>query len=149
MMKVGIVVGLGVALVASVAMGQGNEKKMLGNWKAASGSILTVYGCGKEEVCVKLFDVNKPQGPLVDELNPDKALQGRSLCGLVIGRGFRMEDGTHAEGGKLYDPKSGKTYSGSMTLDGNELHARGYVGIKMFGRSETWTRSTAAAAHCK
>lgn len=50
----------------------------------------------------------------------------------------------HAEGGTLYDPKSGKTYRGEMTASGNALALRGYIGLKVFGRTETWTRTQAA-----
>lgn len=27
-----------------------------------------------------------------------------------------------------------------MTAEGDVLHLRGYLGIKLFGRTETWTR---------
>ena len=72
---------------------------------------------------------------MVDLHNPNPSLRGRPLCGLNIGTGF-----TRSAPGKLYDPTSGKTYKGSMTLDGARLKLRGYVGISLFGRSETWTR---------
>ena len=41
--------------------------------------------------------------------------------------------------GTIYDPKSGKTYSCKMTIDGNKLKIRGYIGISLFGRTEVWT----------
>jgi hypothetical protein len=42
--------------------------------------------------------------------------------------------------GKIYDPKNGKTYSCKMTLEGNELKVRGYVGFSLLGRTTVWTR---------
>ena len=66
----------------------------------------------------------------------------------MIGQDFHLADVEHAEGGHLYDPKSGKTYRGSMTSTGDRLELRGYVGLKIFGRSETWSRAKPGIARC-
>jgi uncharacterized protein (DUF2147 family) len=43
------------------------------------------------------------------------------------------------EGGRIYDPESGKTYRCRMTLtDTNRLEVRGYFGI--FWRTVIWQR---------
>ena len=43
--------------------------------------------------------------------------------------------------GKIYDPKTGKTYSCKITLQGSDkLNVRGFVGFSMLGRNEIWTR---------
>jgi hypothetical protein len=74
--------------------------------------------------------------------NPDPKLRARPLCGLRIGEGFVAVDPQHARGGHLYDPQNGRTYRGEMTAEGNRLRLRGYIGLPIFGRSETWTRAT-------
>ncbi len=45
--------------------------------------------------------------------------------------------------GQLLDPESGKVYNSHITIgdDPHELEVRGYVGIAMFGRSQTWQRA--------
>jgi uncharacterized protein (DUF2147 family) len=76
-----------------------------------------------------------------DDRNPEPALRGRKLLGLVIMRGLEYEGDGHWSNGTIYDPNSGKTYRCSLTqLDDNTLRIRGYLGISLFGRSETWTR---------
>lgn len=75
-----------------------------------------------------------------DVNNPKENLKDRSLLGLEILKDFVFNDGTW-EDGTIYDPKSGKTYSCKMTLDGNnKLNVRGFVGVSLLGRTDTWTR---------
>jgi len=59
---------------------------------------------------------------------------------LVILKGF-IKKGNVYDDGTIYDPKSGKTYSCTMTLKGNNLAIRGYVGVSLLGRTSTWSRS--------
>ena len=76
-----------------------------------------------------------------DDRNPDPTLRNRPLDGLVIMTGFEFAGDGNWQNGTVYDPNSGKTYKCSITLiDDNTLKLRGYIGIALFGRSETWTR---------
>lgn len=43
-------------------------------------------------------------------------------------------------GGEILDPKTGKIYKVKMTLKENKLYVRGYAGISIFGRTQTWIR---------
>jgi uncharacterized protein (DUF2147 family) len=44
--------------------------------------------------------------------------------------------------GKILDPKTGKVYKCKISLDktGKKLSVRGYIGISLFGRTQTWIR---------
>jgi uncharacterized protein (DUF2147 family) len=76
-----------------------------------------------------------------DEFNPDSTLQDRPLLGITILHGFTYEGDGVWKGGTVYDPNSGNTYKSTMTLvDKNTLKVRGYIGVSLFGRSDTWTR---------
>jgi uncharacterized protein (DUF2147 family) len=78
--------------------------------------------------------------PILDSKNPDKQLRDRPIHGLEILKGFdHTGDGTY-QNGTIYDPKSGKTYSCKLTLNGDKLKIRGFIGVSLLGRSETWTR---------
>ena len=76
-----------------------------------------------------------------DDRNPDPALRERPLDGLTILSGFEYAGDGQWKNGTVYDPNNGKTYKCSITLiDDNTLKLRGYIGISLLGRSETWTR---------
>lgn len=120
---------------------------VLGKWTEPAGSTVSVEHCGKS-VCVRLIGISKTAPATVDGLNPDTSLRNRPLCGVLIGTEFRLEDSDHAVNGKLYDPKTGKTYSGSMQRNGDKLALRGYVGVKLFGRTEVWSPAKADAPMC-
>lgn len=48
--------------------------------------------------------------------------------------------------GSILDPKNGKTYHCNvlLTQGGQQLEVRGYLGIPLFGRSQTWVRVNSA-----
>ena len=78
----------------------------------------------------------------LDNNSPDKEKRSNPIIGLVMLKGFKFDGDEEWKGGDIYDPESGKTYSSYMYLkDKNTLKVRGYVGISLFGRTETWTRT--------
>ncbi|AFL90456.1 hypothetical protein Terro_4252 [Terriglobus roseus DSM 18391] len=123
------------------------QNGILGYWKEPGGSVIHVATCGKD-VCATLAAISPTAPGRVDNNNPDAGLRTRSLCGLRLGEGFQMVNPTKAEDGKLYDPKSGRTYNGRMESHGDVLSLRGYVGISLLGRTEKWNR-TSETAVCK
>ena len=79
----------------------------------------------------------------LDDKNPDTTLQKRPLMGLQLLSGFVFDGDDEWESGKIYDPKSGKTYSCYMEFTDktkNKLKVRGYIGISLLGRTTYWTR---------
>jgi uncharacterized protein (DUF2147 family) len=96
---------------------------------------------------VHLEEPNFPPGeeragqPKVDLENPDPELRERPILGLRILEGFRFDDRGRWSGGTIYDPANGRTYRAEITLRSRDrLDLRGYVGIRMFGRTTTWKR---------
>jgi hypothetical protein len=91
--------------------------------------------------------IGSPDDPLnekpsrLDLENPDEALQNRPVRGLTILTGFRADGDGRWTGGRVYDPNSGHTYRGTISmLDSDTLKLRGFIGISLFGRTEIWKR---------
>jgi uncharacterized protein (DUF2147 family) len=120
---------------------------VIGDWREPTGSVIHIGQCGAQ-VCLWIIVVSSQAPAATDIHNRQPNERGRALCGLRIGSGFTLRDADHAGGGTLYDPKSGKTYLGAMTAAGSVLALRGYVGIPLFGQSQTWTRITKPVKAC-
>jgi len=69
------------------------------------------------------------------------AKKGAKVMGLTLFWGMKR-DGLKYTGGSVLDPRSGSVYHAKMDLseDGQELAVRGYLGIEMFGKTQTWHR---------
>jgi len=82
--------------------------------------------------------------PPKDDENPDEALRDRSLIGLQILEGFVYSaDKNEWNTGRIYDPKSGKTYDCYGWLESDDLlKLKGFVaGMRWLGRSSEWYRT--------
>ncbi len=83
--------------------------------------------------------------PPKDDENPDPALRERSIVGLQILEGFvyNAKD-KEWNTGKIYDPKSGKTYDCYGWMENNDLlKLKGFVaGMRWLGRSSEWYRTS-------
>jgi uncharacterized protein (DUF2147 family) len=49
-------------------------------------------------------------------------------------------DGDKYVGGEIFDPNSANTYRCKMHVVDGKLEVRGYLGVSLFGRSQTWLR---------
>lgn len=121
---------------------------VVGTWRGPENSVISIAPCGGS-LCAQVLSTGDETAARVDTNNPDAALRTRPLCGLQIGQGFHGNDPNKAEGGRLYDPRSGKTYKGSMISQGDVLLLRGYVGVSMFGRTARWSRVQEAVEVCR
>ena len=65
----------------------------------------------------------------------------KPIIGMTILWGLK-KDGDGWAGGEILDPKNGKIYRCKMSLseDGKSLNVRGFIGISLLGRTQTWLR---------
>ena len=68
--------------------------------------------------------------------------KGAPILGLTVLDGMKQKNTTEYEGGTILDPLSGKIYKSKIKVsnNGKRLRMRGYVGVEVFGRSQTWIR---------
>ena len=114
----------------------GYSQDVLGKWLTEAGDAqVEIYQAG-DKLNGKIVWLQ--QGPETkDKHNPDAKLQGRKLMGVNILSGLSKSKNKW-EGGKIYNPKNGKSYKCTMWLEGDKLKVRGYVA--MFYETQTWTR---------
>ena len=113
----------------------------------SSSSINGIYWSPKKDAKIEIYEKGGHYfgrtiwmaTPGKDKKNPTASLRQRALLGLNLLTDFSFDDGTYS-GGEVYDPESGKTYDCKMTLQGDQLKVRGYVGISLFGRTEYFQR---------
>jgi len=70
------------------------------------------------------------------------SLKDKPIEGLTIIEGLEW-DGSAWTSGKILDPANGKQYSCTLTLENDQtLKVRGYLGISLLGRTQTWYKSS-------
>lgn len=135
-----------LALVALLFGGlQMNAQSVFGKWKTIDDKT------GKAKSVVEIFESNgKVFGKVVEIVDPAKrdrkcekcegADKNKPILGLVILKGL-SKDGAEYNGGKIVDPETGNLYKCFIKLQGKDkLEVRGYMGISLIGRSQTWVR---------
>jgi len=120
------------------------QTDVAGRWLSGDGEgWIEIQIVGDSLIGVIAGSPNTQEGeqPRYDDLNPDPKLRSRPLDGMTIMSGFVYDGDGRWSGGTVYDPNSGKTYKCTLTqIDANTVKLRGYIGISLFGRSDTWTR---------
>lgn len=120
-------------------------QSITGKWKTIDDET------GEAKSIVEISEKDgKVYGKVVEILNPAKrdakckdckgADKDKPILGLTIIKGL-SKDGDEWSGGQILDPNKGKTYKCTVSLDGKDkLNVRGYVGISLLGRTQTWHR---------
>ncbi|MCC9136003.1 DUF2147 domain-containing protein [Pontibacter silvestris] len=116
----------------------------IGTWTNQDGKgKFEIYKCG-DKLCGRIASIKEPNlngKPKTDVNNPEAKLRSRPLVGLEFMKGFEYVDNNKWDDGTIYDPESGKTYSCYMKMiNKNKMEVKGYLGISLIGRTQTWTR---------
>src|SRR6476620_1346980 len=101
-----------------------------------SGGVYT----GKVE---KFLDPETPKDAVCKDCSDER--KDKPILGMTIIRNMKQssDDKTLFEGGEILDPNNGKVYQSKMKLvdNGTKLEVRGFVGISLLGRTQTWVRA--------
>ena len=87
--------------------------------------------------------INPPKADPVCEACTD-ARKGQPIVGMTIIEGVKKSaDEPVWDSGSILDPNNGKTYKVRLTPKdgGKALDVRGYIGMPMLGRTQTWQRA--------
>jgi uncharacterized protein (DUF2147 family) len=119
--------------------------KFCGHWfTKGNESVVEIYQTD-DKYFGKIVWLEKPNDkengkPKIDKHNPDDSKKNDSIIGLVLLKDFKSKNKSMLDNGTVYDPNSGKTYSGNIKLKKDKLKLRGFIGISLFGRTETWEK---------
>ena len=88
---------------------------------------------------------NEEQNPKCDKCEGE--LKDKPIVGMTILSGMKP-DGDEFNGGRILDPGNGKVYKSKMELvdGGRKLSVRGYIGMPLLGRTQTWVRQDEASS---
>ena len=142
----------GVALILAAALAappvRAGDASPAGLWKNVDDV------SGKPRALIRITESNGTLQGKIEKVFPapsegpnpkcDKcegANKNASVIGLVILSGLKKE-GEEYVGGQILDPDNVKVYRSKVRLadDGKTLSVRGYIGVPMLGRSQTWGR---------
>lgn len=143
-----LLVGLALMSPASFAQTPQTEP-IVGNWKTIDDKT----NQPKSIIRIELVD-QKLQGTVIKIFTapgdrPDPVCEqckdhrkDKPVIGMTIMSGLKKTSSTLWEGGEILDPNNGSIYKVKLNLDADAkvLNVRGYVGVPMIGRSQTWIR---------
>lgn len=125
---------------------QTSADAIIGSWKNGEGTgIIQIYKNG-DKYQGKIIWLKEPIDPStgkpkLDKEHPDAVNHSRPLIGLVNMWGFNYTSEKEWTGGKIYDPKNGKTYACKIVMENaSTLKVRGFIGISLIGRTDIWTK---------
>ena len=121
------------------------SQSVIGKWKTVDDET------GVEKSVVEIVEKNgKISAKIIEIFEVQNRNRKCDLCkgddkdkpilGFTIIKGL-TKDGKEYNGGKITDPKNGKSYKCYITLESKDkLKVRGYIGFALIGRTQYWTR---------
>ncbi|MBM3403129.1 MAG: DUF2147 domain-containing protein [Bacteroidetes bacterium] len=122
---------------------------IVGVWKTGEGNAMVRIYKNGEKFQGKIVWLKEPIDPetgkpKLDKNHPEESARTRPILGLVNIWGFTNTGKNLWEEGNIYDPKNGNTYSCSIKMINSKvLEVRGFIGVSLLGRTDTWTRQVA------
>ncbi|NML32258.1 DUF2147 domain-containing protein [Paraburkholderia antibiotica] len=136
------------ALLASAVTAMAQATSPVGTWQTIDDHT----GQPKALVQISQDGSGELSGKIIKGLNPNDqadrrctactdARKDQPMLGMTIINSMQ-KDGDAWDHGQILDPENGKIYKCKMHLEdgGNKLVVRGYIGVALLGRSQTWIR---------
>ena len=132
-------------IVGFAAAAQAATDPVHGYWLTANNkAIVEFVPCGSQ-TCGRMVWVANPHDESGrvkrDAHNSDIAKRDRPICGLQLVGGMKPVGQGAWDGGWIYNPRDGGTYSATIeAVSDSRLKVHGYVGLQLLGKSQIWTR---------
>jgi uncharacterized protein (DUF2147 family) len=132
-------------LVSTFGMAQ-DANAIVGVWEPGNGKARVKIDNIDGKFYGRIVWLKEPNNPTTgkpktDVNNSDESMKNVPLRGYRMLKDFVYKGKGSWEDGTIYDPETGNTYTSVITMkDENTLDIRGYVGVKTFGRSDTWRK---------
>ena len=142
-----LALGLASSLAATLAHAQATP---VGLWKTIDDETKTEKSLirltensgvlsGKIE---KLLDPSSKPDALCDKCTDER--KDKPVVGMTVIKAVKQNSADKGmwDGGEILDPNNGKVYKVRLVPkdDGKKLDVRGYIGMPMLGRTQTWLR---------
>jgi len=128
------------------------EPGIAGLWLTGKRKVAVELSACGDALCGRIVWLARPHrrdGSLKrDRENPDPALRDRPICGMTIIEGLQPDGNGGWEGGEFYYPGHGRTYSMRIEPRDGALKVRAFLGLDLFGKSETWVPAPPARRGC-
>lgn len=118
----------------------------VGSWLRADGrTVFFIEPCATG-LCgiIGGFVIDNPSDP------PPMDWRGQPMCGdkiITVSPEYGARNKWH---GTIVNPHDGNVWQATLTLINGTLQLRGYFGVPLFGKTETWTRYTGQIGpHCR
>lgn len=139
----------GLAALGMVAGAASAQEAAVGLWRTVDDQ------SGKPKSLIRITDNNgvltgrieklfrapdEEQNPVCDKCEDER--KNQPVLGMTIITGMKKDGAASYSGGQILDPGNGKVYQSKMTLteNGRKLNVRGFIGVPMLGRTQTWER---------
>jgi len=139
-------IALFVFMLASTFVMAQDSNAIVGVWEPGSGKARVKIDNIEGKYYGRIVWLKEPNDPATgkpktDINNSDESMKNVPLRGYRMLKDFEYKGNGVWENGTIYDPETGNTYTSVITMkDENTLDIRGYVGVKTFGRSDTWRK---------
>lgn len=143
MFKKWLITGTAAALAATLAWAQSSPA---GQWQTfdddsgAKKAVVKIMQLQSGELVGKIEKLLQKPGAVCQQCSGSK--KGKPIEGMTILWGLKPSGDNEWSDGEILDPQNGKTYSlkAKLSADGKTLELRGYLGISLLGRTQTWQR---------
>lgn len=132
---------------ASATSTQNGEPTAAGLWQQVDENgksqgwflIAERNGVYEGRIAKMMMQPGDPPNPTCDRCEGEQ--RGAPWLGLTIITNMQRQ-GLKYENGRILDPRDGQVYRALMRLspDGQTLTVRGYLGVSLLGRNQTWVR---------